>query len=133
MWHHLWYHSLHFSLSLLHVIVRVREFRIEEGAAILEGGGGGSGRTRSISLSSGDTDNEQEGGHSSRARQAGIATSSTALSSSELKVLAGRHSTHSLNDMGFPVSRVPPDFLSVDSLMDSLRFSVYFFSFCLTD
>ncbi|XP_045031309.1 rho guanine nucleotide exchange factor 28 isoform X5 [Daphnia magna] len=75
----------------------------EEGAAILEGGGGGSGRTRSISLSSGDTDNEQEGGHSSRARQAGIATSSTALSSSELKVLAGRHSTHSLNDMGFPL------------------------------
>ncbi|KAI9556440.1 hypothetical protein GHT06_016228 [Daphnia sinensis] len=75
----------------------------EEGAGILEGGGGGSGRTRSISLSSGDTDNEQEGGHSSRARQAGIATSSTALSSSELKVLAGRHSTHSLNDMGFPL------------------------------
>ncbi|XP_059350946.1 LOW QUALITY PROTEIN: rho guanine nucleotide exchange factor 28-like [Daphnia carinata] len=72
----------------------------EEGAGMLEGGGG---RTRSISLSSGDTDNEQEGGHSSRARQAGIATSSTALSSSELKVLAGRHSTHSLNDMGFPL------------------------------
>jgi hypothetical protein len=59
-------------------------------------------------LSSGDTDNEQDaagGGHSSRARQAGITTSSSALSSGELKVLAGRHSTHSLNDMGFPVSR----------------------------
>ena len=64
-------------------------------------------------MSSGDTDNEQDataagggggGGHSSRARQAGITTSSSALSSGELKVLAGRHSTHSLNDMGFPVS-----------------------------
>ncbi|XP_046439532.1 A-kinase anchor protein 13-like isoform X4 [Daphnia pulex] len=78
-----------------------------------EAGGGGAldgvgGRTRSISLSSGDTDNEQDaagggGGHSSRARQAGITTSSSALSSGELKVLAGRHSTHSLNDMGFPL------------------------------
>ncbi|XP_046639411.1 rho guanine nucleotide exchange factor 28-like [Daphnia pulicaria] len=76
-----------------------------------EAGGGGAldgvgGRTRSISFSSGDMDNEQDaagGGHSSRARQAGITTSSSALSSGELKVLAGRHSTHSLNDMGFPL------------------------------
>lgn len=83
-------------------------------------GVGGEGRPRSVSLSSVETDdNDQEQGGaegSSRSRSRKAAANSTfssgtspndrsdgIFSSRGLKVLTGGHSTHSLNDMGFPL------------------------------